>query len=620
MATIDVTLDQDVGSLAKDAESAARGMAKLAAQEERIKKIHASELAKGVARDPKKIAAGLKIEEAAQAKIAKAAEAAKAKAAKQEAARQAKIVQQQKLGVTNSKKFAEQIGKLKSGNLTGLGAAFGSTGLAAGLAASAVVAIGVAAIAAGIGVAALVAKIAALGVEASKARNESQGLLAIYAGNDPKLVARLAAGFDALGISLEEGTKKFETLRKAGLTTGQAFEAIRLSADVKAISKSSAAGEVAFANLTDAANELKSKLQGVTDPKLRAKYLDEYNARLARMREQAGTAGTGLDAATAKATTFEGALFRLNAVKTKALETIGDRVSPSLDRLGSKVASMVEKFVASETGQKAIQAFSDVVVGALNGVGHAIDFLVANWGEISKVIGYVTTGFKVFGAVAAVALLPVLIPVAVVGAAITALGAIVVGTGYLIGAAIDKIPGYFSSAYQAVTGFMDRFYEGGIAIVDGLVNGIKAGAIRLYDAVVGLARGALDKFKATLGIASPSKVFAIQGQMVGLGAEQGIRKSTPGVVASSAQMAAAVAEPVVNAPSLGSDTRAAPAAPSPVFGAPAATTGPSITFSFAEGAIQISGSDGAAPDETMRSMRRELEAMARNLLLQIGSQ
>lgn len=66
-------------------------------------------------------------------------------------------------------------------------------------------------------------------------------------------------------------------------------------------------------------------------------------------------------------------------------------------------------------------------------------------------------------------------------------------------------------------------------IITGIVNGIKNGAAAVYDAMAGLATGAISAFKAKLGIKSPSAVFAMQANYTTAGYVEGIEEGKPAV-------------------------------------------------------------------------------------------
>lgn len=109
----------------------------------------------------------------------------------------------------------------------------------------------------------------------------------------------------------------------------------------------------------------------------------------------------------------------------------------------------------------------------------------------------------------------------------------------LVAAGVALAVAPFVALYAAVTAFqtagekMGEWFRktdwaavGGM-IVDGLVNGLKLGATKLYDAVKALANGTKNTFKDVLGIQSPSKVFAEFGKNTTEGYAQGVEKSSP---------------------------------------------------------------------------------------------
>jgi tape measure domain-containing protein len=88
-----------------------------------------------------------------------------------------------------------------------------------------------------------------------------------------------------------------------------------------------------------------------------------------------------------------------------------------------------------------------------------------------------------------------------------------------IQAAISSAMG---SALSAVTGMIGSFIAAGAAIVQGIVDGIVGAAQAVVDAVTSIVGGAIQAARATLGIESPSKVFAAIGRDVMFGMAEGI--------------------------------------------------------------------------------------------------
>jgi hypothetical protein len=123
--------------------------------------------------------------------------------------------------------------------------------------------------------------------------------------------------------------------------------------------------------------------------------------------------------------------------------------------------------------------------------------------------------------------------VAILGLLAAAL-AIVVGPFALVAYAAYK-------AYNALLGI--PWSSAGTFIVDGLVGGITAGVGRVIAAVRGLGQSAMATLKSTLGIASPSKVFAEFGGHTAEGFAQGVEGGSPRVGEAVGSMVAMPSRP-----------------------------------------------------------------------------
>lgn len=132
----------------------------------------------------------------------------------------------------------------------------------------------------------------------------------------------------------------------------------------------------------------------------------------------------------------------------------------------------------------------------------------------------------VFGA-AMLALLTVLtVKIALFAAPWIAVGVVIWGlvrTTFQVGAVLA---GYLGQLGELLANKLFD-WDLGRAIIDGIVYGLKAGAGFLWDALKFLASGALDAFKFTLGIHSPSREFAKLGVQLPAGVQQGIERGSP---------------------------------------------------------------------------------------------
>lgn len=124
----------------------------------------------------------------------------------------------------------------------------------------------------------------------------------------------------------------------------------------------------------------------------------------------------------------------------------------------------------------------------------------------------------------------VAIGVAMLGVAVAGVIAPFVFAGKAIKSLID-------TAANAREAFKVEGWTGlGRAIVDGLVSGIKGQAQLVVDTVKGLGTAAKESFKASLGIHSPSRVFAEFGRQTTAGFEQGVTQSAPKAEAAVSSM------------------------------------------------------------------------------------
>ncbi len=155
---------------------------------------------------------------------------------------------------------------------------------------------------------------------------------------------------------------------------------------------------------------------------------------------------------------------------------------------------------------------------------------------IAPVVAMLAVGFG--AAAAAVGLL--VGAMAAVGAAFVsipfAIGAAAQAVGNVFGNAIKLLIAYVTGVPATLTGF-------GAEMMQGLANGITAGAGNVVKAITGAVGGAIDSAKKLLGIASPSKVFAEMGGYTAEGFAQGV---DDGAGAAQDSLAAMVAPPAVS--------------------------------------------------------------------------
>lgn len=97
-------------------------------------------------------------------------------------------------------------------------------------------------------------------------------------------------------------------------------------------------------------------------------------------------------------------------------------------------------------------------------------------------------------------------------------------------AVIAKLPRQMANALIPGTGL---FFSAGVAMIEGLANGITSMASKAADAAANVAKKAYDSAKHFLGIGSPSKLFHEVGVNIIEGLSNGITDATPKAVSSA---------------------------------------------------------------------------------------
>jgi hypothetical protein len=222
-----------------------------------------------------------------------------------------------------------------------------------------------------------------------------------------------------------------------------------------------------------------------------------------------------------------------------------------------------------------------LVAKAMSLIGKAAGYVVSVFASVAassttwSVIGYVLKGILV-----------------VIGLVTAGLGVFAVGVGMLL-APFWLLVSAITTAIGWLINLAPAAIEAGGALVSGLIEGVKNAAGMLYETVKNLAKGALDTFKTTFGIQSPSKVMARMGGHLSVGLAQGI---SAGARAPQLAMAGVLSRGPANTNYIGPAPSAAP----PRLAAQRQSSGGrQFSVTFAEGSVQVTTNDIAGFREQM---------------------
>jgi len=544
MEQIGVQLVGEGASFAATAKEAAAELNKVAAAEQKVAaaakalgvdgKKFAQEFARvekrRVAeqeRAAKKATADANRSEKAEAAAARRAAADERKAAtaqeraqKQAAAARAK---EEKKAAADRKKAEKDARDAHAKQVAGLKEALGATAAVAGAVVGVTVALGGAALAAVY----LGAKLVDAGLSAAELRENARGFMNVLtAGRGTKELENVDHLAGQLGVKFNDARQQFIEFRQAGLDNRQSAKLIKLAADLNTVDHSGELARQAISRVLSYTSP-----NGIQTPE----QIVAADKAMALLAKQAGVTGKGIEAAREATTTLVGALARVDNVKTTTLETLGERVKPSIDRAASSVANLVEKFASSELGKTAIESFAKAVTVTADSVSAAVPRIEQAWNTVSKVLDDPT-------ARAALTSLGDTAKVAAAGVRGFADGVIAVQAPLLAtkDAGIAAAKGLAELIVKAIQ-LVPAMYNAGKNIVAGLARGIAESTPGAIATVIDLATRMTKGFREKLDMHSPSRVFESDGRNIGMGVRRGVVASMP----TGAELAAMLRPPVV---------------------------------------------------------------------------
>lgn len=195
----------------------------------------------------------------------------------------------------------------------------------------------------------------------------------------------------------------------------------------------------------------------------------------------------------------------------------------------------------------------------------AVTWVTTNWPAIKRTF---ETVFKAVGTTIDTVVKAIGKFVTDAGTAWTTLKTAVETTFTLIKTSIETA---INGAITFLTGIPEQMLTFGKNIIQGIIDGINAAPTAIMDALGGIVNGAIDSVKKTLGIQSPSKLFAGFGKNMMLGMAEGINKfgdlptARIGAVVSGMAVAGMSGASVINNYNYNPSYATAPNAPSQDF-------------------------------------------------------
>lgn len=454
-----------------------------------------------------------------------------------------------------------------------------------------------------------------------EALTKMRSMHAMTFGIKPGDAKQMQSAIDQVSASVSIGREDVEKynaqLYRMGLRGAQLTAALQATATkASALGDEAAQGTMGWAaaiNMTGGsvkrlADDVKARFGGIV-----AKQMLSSEVQARKLQESYGALFADLDIdplLQAKATV--NALFSQSTESGKALKSLLTTFLQPLVNSVKATQPIIKRF------------FQGLILGTLD-VGIAL-LKVRNWfrrtfgdSELFKRIDATKVALDL-GRKSVMALAGAFAVFAVVAVPVlTALGAVAFGVGrlifgafQLIGAALmgliktfNFITENWSTGWTLIKESLGKFWDYikgidwadlGTSIIKGILAGLVPGGDMIADAVSSIAKSAWGAFQDTLGIHSPSKVFAELGAAIPQGVKQGVESAAPDAQAAASGM--------VEAP---------PAS----GGSGSGARGGSITIDV--GGIVVNAESGDQAKQIAGSIRTELEQVFEQLALQLGA-
>ena len=395
-------------------------------------------------------------------------------------------------------------------------------------------------VAAGTAAAALGYKIADTASAAYDSRREAAALLNAWTGQrGPKAMQLIDGLASQLGMRFDEAREKFLQFRESGLNNKMSAQLLKLRADLMATGLSAESADKEIARVTSVGHDVYA----------RARALQE-------IQRSYGGIGSGAKAATYATVSLAAAQNKLSNVTGEVMADLWKEIGPHIGKAAHTLSDFAIKLIKSDDGKAAIVAVGDAFKFVASVV--TSENLTTGLNVVKALVQTIGQVFEFTGKAAAYG----------ASKAVEAVEWITEEIGKLVDLAADMFPN-------------------GVAIVDGLIDGITSRISAAAETVAGLASKIASGFAEALGIQSPSKVFAAFGRNTVEGFEQGERQA-------------------IGSRALPLQEAASEQPEAPVTRRKESVTGSSGWTITIEQLIVQGGGD---PDRIARSVRQELQAL-----------
>lgn len=406
-----------------------------------------------------------------------------------------------------------------------------------------------------------------------------------------------------MGAPFEDTAESIMKLRKMGFAAAEAENLFKSMQDMRGVGATMEETKRAIVAITqiksagklqgDEMNQLAEAGVGASEVyKQLGKILGKTVPEVIKMKEagkiDSDTAIKGIMAALAETTgskkpgelgkkianeTLGGLLEKLKNFGGIAMDTIAEKVAPAFMKL-KPILDDIMNALQSPEAKKAIDdiaagvsaifsgavaawpAVKQFTAGLLEGLAPLKDIgkgVMDTLGPLLKMLGVdakdAASGARLFGQALALVIGAATLAGAVlagVAALFVAIPVAIFKAGAAVGGAIVELVSWIAGLPARIGALASEFLAQATtlasSLIDGLVNGITAGAARVIEAVKGVAQGAISAAAMTLKIGSPSKVFAELGGFMAEGMALGIGDGADGVATASSKMSLGGAE------------------------------------------------------------------------------